>query len=276
MRIGEYYKNGTHPQLAGSIDPIVLACQKNWHMFFTDGYTNQSGLPTTVYGDQDDIVPALPVAVAGLTTGSPWPPPYRQDPLGAASNSLSDFATYYWVTDLRTSGAQAANNVSASTKDPAQLAAPEFCGDRARYLGQAAGRQPGGHRVAADCGSAAVAEAHSDRVQAGQFGCRRPVARRHQRARAIRQRAVGRRSEAGHRSGAGGHRQSCREFARGSRRSRTSTSARPPISSISVSFEPSWGGGLRKLQIEPGHRPGCRRGMEGGDATRHAVAGDGD
>jgi type IV pilus assembly protein PilY1 len=119
VRIGEYYKNGTHPQLAGSTDPIVLACQKNWHMFFTDGYTNQSGLPTTVYGDQDDIVPVLPVAVPGLVPGAPWPPPYRQDPLGTASNSLSDYSTYYWVTDLRTSGPQSANNVSASTKDPA-------------------------------------------------------------------------------------------------------------------------------------------------------------
>ena len=75
VRIGEYYKNGTHPQLVGSTDPIVLACQKNWHMFFTDGFTNQTGLPPTVYGDQDDVVPPLPVPVPGLTPGSPWPPP---------------------------------------------------------------------------------------------------------------------------------------------------------------------------------------------------------
>ncbi len=119
VRIGEYYKSGTHPQLVGSSDPIVLACQKNWHMFFTDGYTNQSGLPSIVYGDQDDIVPTLPVPVLGLTSGTPWPPPYREDALGAASNSLSDYATYYWVTDLRTSGAQATNTVPTSNRDPA-------------------------------------------------------------------------------------------------------------------------------------------------------------
>jgi len=119
VRIGEYFKNGTHPQLVGSTDPINLACQKNYHMFFTDGFTNQSALPSIVYGNQDDIVPALPAPVVGLTTGAPWPPPFREDPAGSASNSLSDYAMYYWVTDLRTTGAQAANTVPASTADPA-------------------------------------------------------------------------------------------------------------------------------------------------------------
>ncbi len=119
VRIGEYFKNGTHPQLAGSTDPINLACQKNWHMFFTDGITNQNALPSIVYGNQDDLIPALPVPVVGLVPGQPWPPPFREDPLGSASNSLSDYATYYWVTDLRTSGAQSANTVPTSTRDPA-------------------------------------------------------------------------------------------------------------------------------------------------------------
>jgi type IV pilus assembly protein PilY1 len=119
VRIGEYYKNGTHPQLAGSTDPIVLACQKNWHMFFTDGFTNQNALPSVLYGDQDDVVPALPAPVVGLTTGQPWPPPFREDALAPASNGLSDYAMYYWVTDLRTSGPQAVNNVPSSVKDPA-------------------------------------------------------------------------------------------------------------------------------------------------------------
>jgi type IV pilus assembly protein PilY1 len=125
VRIGEYYKNGTNPQLAGSTDPIVLSCQKNWHMFFTDGYTNQSGLPAITYGDQDDIVPALPAplpagTVPMLTAGQPWPAPFREDVGGKAANSLSDYAMYYWVTDLRTSGPLSVNDVPTSpTKDPA-------------------------------------------------------------------------------------------------------------------------------------------------------------
>ncbi len=128
VRIGEYYKNGTHPQLAGSTDPIVLACQKNWHMFFTDGYTNQSGLPSITYGDQDDVIPALPVPVIGLTPGQPWPAPFREDALGTASNSLSDYTTYYWVTDLRTTGPQATNTVPTSNRDPASWQHQNFAG----------------------------------------------------------------------------------------------------------------------------------------------------
>ena len=44
-RIGEYYKNGTSTDLNVSADPIVLSCQKNWHMLFTDGLTYQSAAP---------------------------------------------------------------------------------------------------------------------------------------------------------------------------------------------------------------------------------------
>ena len=119
MRIGQYYQFGTQAQLAGSTDPIELACQKNWHMFFTDGYTNQSGLPTTLVGDQDDVVPALPEPVIGLTPGNAWPAPYGEDPINPASNSLSDYAMYFWVTDLRTTGPQSTDTVPTSTKDPA-------------------------------------------------------------------------------------------------------------------------------------------------------------
>ena len=130
VRIGEYYKNGTHPQLAGSTDPIVLACQKNWHMFFTDGYTNQSGLPSITCrrsGRTSDSL-TLPVPVTGLTPGQPWPAPFREDALGTASNSLSDYTTYYWVTDLRTSGPQATNTVPTSNRDPASWQHQNFAG----------------------------------------------------------------------------------------------------------------------------------------------------
>ncbi|MEO8739803.1 MAG: PilC/PilY family type IV pilus protein [Casimicrobiaceae bacterium] len=122
-RIGEYYLNGTHPQLSGSTDPIVLACQKNYHLFFTDGFTNQSGLPSVVVGDQDDVVPAYPDEgtnpIPGLVSGSAWPAPFREDITGTASNSLSDYAMKYWVTDMRTVGPQSANTVISSLRDPA-------------------------------------------------------------------------------------------------------------------------------------------------------------
>jgi type IV pilus assembly protein PilY1 len=118
-RIGEYFKNGSSPVLAGATDPIILSCQKNWHMLFTDGFTNQPGLPTSTVADQDDTVPTLPQTVSGLTAGQPWPHPFREDPNASAQNAASDYAMKYWVTDLRTSGANATDNVPATTKDPA-------------------------------------------------------------------------------------------------------------------------------------------------------------
>ncbi|TMH30485.1 MAG: hypothetical protein E6H66_18105, partial [Betaproteobacteria bacterium] len=78
------------------------------------------------YGDQDDLVPTLPAVLpAGtipmLTAGQPWPAPFREDTgVQAAANSLSDYAMYYWVTDLRSSGGQSTNDVPTSpTRDPA-------------------------------------------------------------------------------------------------------------------------------------------------------------
>src|SRR5581483_7399492 len=118
MRIGEYYKNGTSGALAGSTDPIVLSCQKNWHMLFTDGFTNQPKVPGTTVGNTDRTIPALPEAVLGLTPGQPWPPFYRENP-NATSNSASDYTTFYWFTDMRTTGAVATDNVPTSDLDPA-------------------------------------------------------------------------------------------------------------------------------------------------------------
>ncbi|MEP7208779.1 MAG: PilC/PilY family type IV pilus protein, partial [Casimicrobiaceae bacterium] len=117
-RVGDYYLNGGSPQLSGSTDPIILSCQKNWHMLFTDGLTNQPKLPTTSVGNVDKTVPALPHAVAGLTTGQPWPPLYREN-LTASNDSASDYTTFYWVTDLRTNGAVGTDNVPSSNVDPA-------------------------------------------------------------------------------------------------------------------------------------------------------------
>ena len=109
IRIGEHYKNGTVAGLPGSVDPITLSCQKNWHVLFTDGYTNQPALPTQALPDPDaDLnVPAGGYPgigtdpITGLVPGAAWPHPYREDPLHTASYSLSDYAMYYWVTDLK-------------------------------------------------------------------------------------------------------------------------------------------------------------------------------
>jgi type IV pilus assembly protein PilY1 len=120
-RIGEYYKNGSSGELGSTVDPIVLSCQKNWHMLFTDGLTYQKDLPSVTPGaDQDDTVTGGDyVTAAGLTSGANWPPPYREDPDNKIENSAADYATYYWVTDLRTSGSLSTNNVGTSAADKA-------------------------------------------------------------------------------------------------------------------------------------------------------------
>jgi type IV pilus assembly protein PilY1 len=118
-RIGEYFKNGTSADLVGATDPIKLSCQKNWHMLFTDGFTNQPKLPSTTVDDVDNTVPTLPDPITGLTAGQPWPHPFREDPTAGALNAASDYAMNYWVTDLRTSGALSTDNVPPTTKDPA-------------------------------------------------------------------------------------------------------------------------------------------------------------
>src|SRR4029077_11963362 len=79
----------------------------------------QAALPASTVADQDDLVPTLPQTVPGLTTGQPWPHPFREDPAGSASNAASDYSMKYWITDLRTSGPNATDNVPTTTKDPA-------------------------------------------------------------------------------------------------------------------------------------------------------------
>ncbi|HEV8502413.1 MAG TPA: PilC/PilY family type IV pilus protein [Casimicrobiaceae bacterium] len=117
-RIGEYYKNGTSTDLNVSTDPIVLSCQKNWHMLFTDGLTYQSAAPDVLTDpDQDDTIKGGAwVADAGLTNNADWTAPYREDTSNKIGNSASDLATYYWVTDLRSG---MTNNVGQSASDRA-------------------------------------------------------------------------------------------------------------------------------------------------------------
>jgi type IV pilus assembly protein PilY1 len=127
VRIGEWFRTGSSAVLTGSSDPIVLSCQKNWHMLFTDGFTNQ-GVPGTLVGNQDDKVPAqLPVRavggsinIPGLAEGQPWPAPYREDPNAGASNAASDYAMRYWVVDMRDpTQPNEKDNVFTSLVDPA-------------------------------------------------------------------------------------------------------------------------------------------------------------
>ena len=132
-RIGSYFTNfGVTTGISGT-DPIILSCQKNWHMLFTDGFTNQLGVPGTgtipgaPANDQDDIVPNYPdwatKPIAGLVPGKSWPPLYSEDPNGKASDSASDYAMKYWVTDLRDANKgdpNSTNNVSSSCVDPAE------------------------------------------------------------------------------------------------------------------------------------------------------------
>ncbi len=104
-RIGDdFASTGGNPALPGSANPITLSCQKNYHMLFTDGIVNQPALPSTTVGNQDNTVLSLPqplVVTPPIVVGSAWPPLYQEDTLAPTSNSMADYAMYYWVTDLR-------------------------------------------------------------------------------------------------------------------------------------------------------------------------------
>ncbi len=138
LRIGSYVENGAagitlvpahndpFPTVAGN--PVT--CTPNYHVLFTDGFTNQPTLPTVV-GERDGatipsagaIVDGKPVllpdpgpsepdkSVASFTAlngtkawttygGGPWPRPYL-DAAPATANTLADISLYYWMRDLR-------------------------------------------------------------------------------------------------------------------------------------------------------------------------------
>jgi type IV pilus assembly protein PilY1 len=141
IRIGEYFKNGngTVGPLTGATDPINLSCQRNYHILFTDGATNQAASTYTLPGDVDNVVAASlpqhqpynndPIYVYGTCYDSTapcnailpkaWPKPIVEN--AAISNTLADIALKYWMTDLRTVGAAniITNNVGSWTGDPA-------------------------------------------------------------------------------------------------------------------------------------------------------------
>lgn len=128
-RIGEWFNaaSGTSPELSGSTDPINLSCQKNYHMLFTDGYTNQPAKPTALVGNRDGV-PVPPKGVDDLmpedtefAPGANWPYKIIEGPT-AVADSLSDYSLYYWMKDLRPPSFPAKvsdNNVQKSEDDPA-------------------------------------------------------------------------------------------------------------------------------------------------------------
>ncbi len=146
-RIGEYYHTGMSDKLPDvSTDPIVLSCQKNWHMLFTDGLTYQASVPTVLStADQDDVLPSGAgykyIEDAGLVRGANWPAPYREDTSKKIGNSASDLSTYYWIEDLRPS---MTNNVGVSASDKANWQHVNFAAISLGTEGKlAAGNQSG-------------------------------------------------------------------------------------------------------------------------------------
>ena len=92
----------------------VVSCQSNYHILFTDGFTNQIALPT-VAGEQDNVTPATWPAPGLLTdgvtpnpdnvlpdlpAGGPWPAPFKWG-TKPVLDTLADVGTYYWARDLR-------------------------------------------------------------------------------------------------------------------------------------------------------------------------------
>ena len=124
LRIGDLIEKGAGSAgLPAHNDPLYsvagnqVTCQNNYHVFFTDGTTNQLTLPTTVQEkDGSPVPPATPsgwlppdpdpvnhpeITVATLhgLAGSPWPRPYLDT--APTANTLADIGLYYWGRDLR-------------------------------------------------------------------------------------------------------------------------------------------------------------------------------
>ena len=123
LRIGNLFEKGgsaggdaaVNPLPLSAQDPIdrdtsgaLISCQNNYHILFTDGYTNQIA-PTSTAGERDQNLPAwpwpgivetVPDQVVTNLHGGLWPKPFRQG-APAISNTLADVAAYYWVRDLR-------------------------------------------------------------------------------------------------------------------------------------------------------------------------------
>src|SRR5580704_3280805 len=113
-----------------ALDPVTVSCQKNYHIYFTDGFTNQPTEPASFpfvapygatgevdgvnapaaayYPPDPDTVNHPEVTVQGLRNlAGKWPNPFL-DPT-PTPGTLADIALYYWMTDLRPAGTWPAN-----------------------------------------------------------------------------------------------------------------------------------------------------------------------
>jgi type IV pilus assembly protein PilY1 len=129
LRIGALVETGASAitGLPAHADPIPsiagnpVTCTNNYHILFTDGFTDQLTLPTVVGEVDGGNVPARGASIGGkpalpadpgaaeptrtlsglnAAIGGQWPRPFR-DATPTTANSLADISLYYWMRDLR-------------------------------------------------------------------------------------------------------------------------------------------------------------------------------
>ena len=114
-RVGNLFEKGTAagvpvgvtPLPGSAKDPIILTCQSNYHILFTDGFTNQAVLPIGA-GNKDLTIPTWTGIVqtppdqvlTTLPAGTNWPKPFAET-APAMGETLADIAADYWARDLR-------------------------------------------------------------------------------------------------------------------------------------------------------------------------------
>jgi hypothetical protein len=121
LRIGHLFETGLATGLPATVmplpgtptDPITLSCQNNYHILFTDGFTNQVNWPAVpAVGEQDNTVPVWGASIIDVPpenvmpnlrprSGAPWPTPFLQDMSKPMGDTLADIAMSYWSRDLR-------------------------------------------------------------------------------------------------------------------------------------------------------------------------------
>jgi len=95
-RVGRYYANKAS---TSQYDPMQYSCQRNYALLTTDGYWNTgTGYKldgSSAVGNQDGVLNTT-------TTPRPVFDGTGENGSKGSSDTLSDVAQYYWVTDLRT------------------------------------------------------------------------------------------------------------------------------------------------------------------------------
>ncbi len=122
---------GALSELTGSTDPVQYSCQQNFTLLVTDGYWTTGGETgsygpykmngTTVVGDQDG-------------DATKYRAPYLDT--NRIANTLADVASYYYNTDLRTSGQTGAPSGATGTGPTLDVSAnnvPQTNSDKATW-----------------------------------------------------------------------------------------------------------------------------------------------